>query len=142
MHRRVVDFLSLGFSKPVIRWVFLRDLRFGCFSYDFFSKVNANGFTVFLWRPVLTFISVILKWNCVICISKLIFPARPANILVLLNHTLYSCGFYSLSGNLNKPMFVFFPCLSYCVFSHTEIQQCVPFSPTSSCFGGSITIFS
>ena len=45
-----------------------------------------------------------------------------------------------LRGNLNKSMFVFFPCLSYCAFLRTGIQQYVPFSPTSSCFGGSITV--
>ena len=70
------------------------------------------------------------------------FPPALRNVLILLHQYLNSSGFATLSGNLNKPMFVFYQSLSYCALLHTGMQQYFPFSPTLSCFGRSSTVFS
>ena len=110
-----VNFFYLGFTNSVIRWSFPGDLRFSWFSDDIIlMKVNTDGatfgFSVFMWRPALTFISVILKWNLhtyVIFVTlNESFPPTLRNVLILLHHNLYSSGFASLCGNINKPLFV------------------------------------
>ena len=70
------------------------------------------------------------------------FPPALPNFFDLLHHNLYSSGFASLSGNPNKPMFVFCQSLSYCAFLHTGMQQYFPFPPILSCFGHSNRVFS
>ena len=79
-----INLFCLSFSNSVLKWRFLRDLRFGWFFVDLFlMKVNTDGttfgFNVFIWRPALTFISVILKWNSytyVLFVTKRIFPTN------------------------------------------------------------------
>ena len=78
------NFFCLSFTNEVLRWRFLGDLHFGWFYDDLFSmKVNTDGttfgFNVFMWRPALKFISVILKWNShtyVLFVTKRIFPTN------------------------------------------------------------------
>ena len=127
-----VNFFCLGFTNSKLRWRFLGDLRFGWFYDDLFlMKVNTDGiafgFNIFMWRPALTFISVILKWNSHTYVLFVTlnesFPPALRNVLILLHHNLWSSGFASLSGNLNKPMFIFCQSLSYCAFLHTGMNS-------------------
>ena len=117
----------------------------------FIGKMSSISFNVFLWFPALTFISVILILNsrnrvsikqnmCYVTENESLIPGL-WNALILLNHSLYRSGFPSVSGNLNKPMFAFFLCLSYCTFLGTGIQPYFSFLSTSGNFGGFMTVF-
>ena len=95
---------------------FLGDLCFDWFSDDLFlMKVNTDrtsfGFNVLMWRPALTFMSVILKWNShthvlFVTLNESVPPVLQ-NVLILLHHNLYRSGFAPLSENLKKFIFVF-----------------------------------
>ena len=116
-----------------------RSLFWLIFWWFFLMEVNTDGttfgFNVFMWRPALTFTSVIfITW------SKSYSPAL-RNVLILLYRNLYSTDFGSFFGNLKKTLFVFCQFLWYYTFLHTQIQQYFPFPFILSCFGRSSTVF-
>ena len=133
----------LKFYKFGNKVTFLGNLRFGLFSDDLFfdeSKYwwNYIWFQCFYEVSSTQFISIILKWNSHIYVLLVTlneyFPPALRNVLILLHHNLYSSDFASLSGNLNKPMFVFLPIfVILCIFAHWNATV-LPFSTNIKLF--------
>ena len=109
-------------------------------------KVNSDetfGFNAFLWRPALTCVSIILKWNShtgVICNLKQIFPTSSSEDFHFVIPKLIQFWLCIFTWKL-KLMFVFWLSLSHYAFLHT-MQQFFPFLPIISCFGRSSSEFS
>ena len=89
---------------------------------------TASSVYVFLVLPAAFFKCSSLKWYSHITVflldgSNVSPPPLLRYILIALTQLWYFWGFLSLDGNLNKPICVLFPNLSYRTFPHSGTQQ-------------------